>query len=220
MRRIVGEPRGKTKKVNFHEFLGGVRFIQKHEMLRWVALLFALFALLSEATIDLTIFRLENELFESKRAIGMAFGVASLGAVIAGLSASALRRRWGFGACFLGSLILQGIAVVGLGLLPRFWMLVVMATTFMLGLMVKNINTMSLRQQVTPEHLLGRVSAAFWTIIALMGPIGALFATALAEVYGTSTVLVGMGLLGIVVAAAGFCTPAQASEAPKSISTV
>jgi hypothetical protein len=72
---------------------------------------------------------------------------------------------------------------------------------------------MSLRQQVTPAHLLGRVSAAFWTVIAAAGPVGALLATSLAEVNGAATVLMGMGLLGVMVAVAGLFTPARTREA-------
>jgi MFS family permease len=192
------------------EVLGGVRFLLKHPVLKWVTLLFAVFAFLSEATIDLVIFRLEHDLQQDKGSIGLLFGLASLGAVIAGLTAHPLRRRWSFGVCYLGSLTLQGVAIIGLGLSPNLWLCVIMATMFTLGLMLRNTNTLSFRQEVTPEHLLGRVSAAFWTLIAVMGPFGALLATALAEVQGASRVLIGMGAAGTLVAIAGFFTPVRA----------
>jgi MFS family permease len=195
------------------ELLGGVRFMLAHPMLKWAAILFALVSFLSEAAIDLAIFRLENELHLSKTTIGIVFGIASLGAVLAGALAQGLRRRWGFGACFLGSLLLQGLAIMGLGRAFDLWTGVVAAMLFTFGFMLRNINTMSLRQQVTPSHLLGRVSAAFWTVIAVTGPVGALLATSLAEVNGAATVLMGMGLMGAMVAVAGLFTPARTREA-------
>jgi len=195
------------------ELLGGVRFMLAHPVLKWAAILFALVALLSEAAIDLAIFRMEHELHLSKTMIGIVFGIASLGAVLAGALAQGLRRRWGFGACFLGSLLLQCVAIMGLGWAFDLWTGVVAAMLFTFGFMLRNINTMSLRQQVTPAHLLGRVSAAFWTVIAVAGPVGALLATSLAEVNGAATVLMGMGLLGVMVAVAGLFTPARTREA-------
>jgi MFS family permease len=199
------QPQGSSWK----ELLGGVRFILRHPVLRQVALLFALFAFFSEATVDLTIFRLGHELRQSQVAIGLVFGVASLGAIAAGLSAQKLRRRWGFQACFLASLVLQSVAMAGIGLAPGTWGLGAMALVFTLGLMLRNINTMSYRQEVTPAHLLGRVSAAFWTLIAVLGPLGVVAATTLAESLGVSRVLLGMGLLGVTVAGLGAALPAR-----------
>lgn len=211
--KSAAELEAASKKGPFmEELLSGVRFMMAHPVLKWAAILFALSALLSEAAIDLAIFRLEHELRLSKTAIGVVFGIASLGAVLAGVLAQLLRRRWGFGACFLGSILVQGVAIVGLGNTFDLWTGVMAAMLFTFGFMLRNINTMSLRQQVTPAHLLGRVSAAFWTVIAVMGPVGAVLATSLAEENGAAPVLMGMGVLGAMVAAAGLFTPARTRE--------
>lgn len=211
MRQTVEEQeaRGST----LQEVLAGVRFMFGHPVLKWAAILFSVFALTSEATIDLAIFRLEHDLHQSEQTVGWVFGLAGLGAVLSGLLAHTLRQRWGFGASFLGGLLVQGGAILGLGISPNLGVTIAMAVSFACGMMIRNINTMSLRQEVTPKHLLGRVSAAFWTIIALAGPIGAFVGTTLAESQGASTVLVGMGALGLVVAIAGFSTPARTSTA-------
>jgi len=60
--------------------------------------------------------------------------------------------------------------------------------TFSQGLYV------ALRQQVTPDHLPGRVTAAFWTMNSAPGPAGAAVLTALAARIGASAVLVGAGI--------------------------
>ena len=49
---------------------------------------------------------------------------------------------------------------------------------------VAGICSMSLRQQVTPDHLLGRVTAAFWTIHFSLGPVGVALLTWAAGRFG------------------------------------
>jgi hypothetical protein len=69
---------------------------------------------------------------------------------------------------------------------------------------------MSLRQQITPDHLLGRVTAAFWTLNSAPGPIGAALLTILAARFGAPAVLVGMGACFTAIALVGLRTPARA----------
>jgi len=91
--------------------------------------------------------------------VGLLFGVGSIGMIVGGRAAPALRRRHGFGLCWIGGLILMGV------------------------------NSMSLRQQIIPDHLLGRVTAAFWTLIGVSGTLGAAGSTWLAARIGAPTVL-------------------------------
>jgi hypothetical protein len=64
---------------------------------------------------------------------------------------------------------------------------------------------MSLRQEITPDHLLGRVTSAFWTIHYLPGPIGAPLVTFAAARAGVPTVLLVLGLgLGAIALIAAF----------------
>jgi hypothetical protein len=63
---------------------------------------------------------------------------------------------------------------------------------------------MSLRQQITPDHLLGRVTAAFWTLCFASAPVGAALATWAAEHVGVRPVLVVQGgLLALTTALVG-----------------
>ena len=50
---------------------------------------------------------------------------------------------------------------------------------------------MSLRQQITPDHLLGRVTAAFWTIHFSLGPVGVALLTWTAGHFGVEASLPG-----------------------------
>ncbi len=67
---------------------------------------------------------------------------------------------------------------------------------------------MSLRQQITPDHLLGRVTAVFWLFMMVPGPVGAALFTRLAEETNVTVGFGVMGGLGLVVALVGLFTPA------------
>jgi hypothetical protein len=80
------------------------------------------------------------------------------------------------------------------------------------GMALAGICSMSLRQVVTPNHLLGRVTAAFWTLHRALGPIGAARLTALVGAFGPRIpLLVVAGIFGLVVVA-GLCTPIRQRE--------
>jgi hypothetical protein len=66
---------------------------------------------------------------------------------------------------------------------------------------------MSLRQEVTPDALLGRVTSAFWTIHFALGPIGAAVVTAAAARFGVTAVIGLSGVAYMVIAAIGMLTP-------------
>jgi hypothetical protein len=66
---------------------------------------------------------------------------------------------------------------------------------------------MSLRQEITPSHLLGRVTAAFWTLHSSLGPLGAAVLTAAAAGYGVTPVFLGIGVAMVTIALAAIMTP-------------
>lgn len=74
---------------------------------------------------------------------------------------------------------------------------------------VAGICSMSLRQQVTPDHLLGRVTSAFWTIHFSMGPVGAAVLTWGAARYGTTPVFVLAGVGCLLIAMTALFTPVR-----------
>lgn len=74
---------------------------------------------------------------------------------------------------------------------------------------LKGVNSIAVRQQVTPDHLLGRVTAAFWTINSAPGPIGAALFTALAARIGAPVVLLLIGAAFTIIALLGLRTAAR-----------
>jgi MFS family permease len=115
---------------------------------------------------------------------------------------------------------LIGAAIIFVGLAPGVATLAVFATVFGFGNTIRNINSMSLRQQLTPDHLLGRVSAAWWTMLTVFGPLGNALGAALAERTSVKIVFTVSGMISIVTAAIGLLTRANARSPEGAISGV
>lgn len=69
---------------------------------------------------------------------------------------------------------------------------------------------MTLRQELTPDHLLGRVTAAFWTVFSVPGPLGALALTAFGARVGAREALLTVGIFILLVAVTAMFTPVRA----------
>jgi MFS family permease len=195
--------------LSFDELIAGARFVLSEPVLRSVTVIFFLFTLIAAGGYDLFIYYLKHDLGQNDSAVGIVFGVAALGGVLGGVLAPLLRRRLGFGICFIGGMCIECIAIALIGLAPTVPLIAGLAAGMAFANTVKLINSMSLRQEVTPDHLLGRVTSAFWILIRVPRPIGAALATGLAAQIGAPAVLILMGVLGLAVALFGLLTPAR-----------
>lgn len=192
------------------ELLAGVRFLWRQPVLRALTCMIAGFSFLTLGALDLFVYHLKHDLGQSDRAVGLVFSVAATGAIAGGLLAAPARRRWGFGVCYLGSAIVEGVVLAGIGLAPAAAGVAALAAGFTFLEILKGVNSIALRQQVTPDHLLGRVTAAFWTINSAPGPVGAACFTALAAWSGAPLALALIGLAFTTIALLGLRSPARA----------
>nr|WP_277949927.1 MFS transporter [Bailinhaonella thermotolerans] len=193
-------------------FLAGVRFLWRHPVLRPLTLALALLTFLMMALTDLFIYRLKHDLGQSDAVVGVAMAASAAGSVLASLVVARARRTLGFGVSWLGSYVLCGIAVALLAVTGAVPAIALLITAYSLGTGVAGICSMSLRQEVTPEPLLGRVTSAFWTIHTAPGPIGAALLTTAAAAYGTPAVFAATGAVFLVLAGAAALTPVRRSR--------
>lgn len=191
------------------EFLAGARFLLRHPVLRSLTALLTVFILLTYGIDDVVIYHLRHDLAQPDGTVGLVLMAGALGTVTGSLVVARLRERLGFGACWVGSVVVTGAAVAGLGLTGRAVEVGVLMAVYFASLSVGAICSMSLRQQITPEHLLGRVTSAFWTIHFSLGGLGAAAFTWLAEHRGTTLTFVVCGTGCLLVALAGLATPAR-----------
>ncbi|GAA2359948.1 hypothetical protein GCM10010170_054550 [Dactylosporangium salmoneum] len=189
------------------DFLAGVTFLWRHPVLRSLTVLLSLLLFITTGLTDLIIYYLKHDLGRSDGVVGYVLAAATLGSLLAASTVAPVRDRLGFGGCWIGSWALCGVTIAGLGLTRSVIVVGVLATVQLVATGWAGIASMSLRQEVTPDHLLGRVTSAFWTLHNSLGPIGAAALTAAAARYGVMATCVVGGTACVAIALAALATP-------------
>jgi len=193
----------------WREFLAGARFLWQQPVLRALTVLLTFFIFATQGLPDVLIFYLKHDLGQGDGVVGLVLGVAAVGTVVGALAVAPLRRRLGFGTCWIGAVLLCGLAVAGLGATGSVPPTAALAAVYLGCTSVAGICSMSLRQQITPDHLLGRVTAAFWTIHFSLGPIGVALLTWTAGHFGVEPACMASAALCFLLGAAALITPVR-----------
>ncbi|WP_422774758.1 MFS transporter [Plantactinospora sp. WMMC1484] len=191
------------------DLLVGVRFLWRHPVLRTLTILLSFLTFLTIGLTDVFIYHVKHELGRSDSAVGHVLAAAAGGTIAAALLVAPARRRLGFGPCWIGAYALGGLAVAGAGLTRDVPALALLVAGYAFGAGMAGICSLSLRQQVTPAPLLGRVTSAFWTLHSALGPLGAAVLTGAVARYGTAPVCLAAGLGCVAVAALATATPVR-----------
>ncbi len=177
----------------------GVSFVFRHPLLRPICLTAVFFNLSWFVMHGVFVAYAISDLAMSASAVGLVLGTYGAGLVVGAALTPILGRVFSTGV-----LILIGPACGAFGsmlVLSTLWfpqpMLVVVAYFLMgAGPMVWSITTMTLRQAVTPQSMLGRVSAVIVTATTGAAPVGAVVGAGVASTLGVGACL--------VLASAGF----------------
>ncbi len=177
----------------------GLRHVWSHPVLRNISIMMALVNFVITAThVQLVLFAKER-LGATDLQYGFLLAAGSAGIMILSLAAGPLRRRFPFGVVALGALALEGILLIAFGLTASL-LIALPLWAFISGLgILFNINTMSLRQQIVPNHMLGRVMSIATVIAWSANPLGALLGGFLVERIGVVPVYVIAGAIGFLI---------------------
>lgn len=189
------------------EFLAGARFLWRQPVLRSLTVLLTFFIFLTFGLTDVLIYHVKHNLGGSDGTVGIVLGLAALGTIAGALLVAPLRRRYGFGATWIGASTICGLAIAGIGLVGTVPAVTLLAAGYLCCISVGGICSMSLRQEITPDHLLGRVTSAFWSTHFSLGPAGAAALTWAAGRYGVSAVCIVAGTGCLLVGVGGLFTP-------------
>lgn len=190
-------------------FLAGLHYLWQNPVLRAVTVIMAFVVFFLRASDDLLIYLLKTTLAQGDQQVGILFGMSGLGAVLAGVVGPTLRKRLGFGVCFLGGIAAEGLSLLAISLTSNIFIILFMAMVYSFVQTVRVIAMISVRQQLTPGHLMGRVTSAFLTIASVPGPIGITVLTSLASQFGAPAVVMLMGGAAFLIAAIASITPAR-----------
>jgi MFS family permease len=186
-------------------------------VLRPLTVLLTFFVLIELGLTDVLIYRLKHDLGQPDGVVGTVLGAAAVGTVAGASLVAPLRRRLGFGTCWIGALALCGLGIAGVGLTGSVPAIAACAAAYLGCVSVAGICSMSLRQQVTADHLLGRVTSAFWTIHSSLGPVGAALLAWAAGQYGVPAVCLLAGTACLLIAVGALHTPVRQAK-PEALS--
>lgn len=190
------------------ELLAGILFILRTPVIRACALLTIGVYFCGAATVDLFVYYLKHDLGRSDDSVGVILGIAGIGAAFGGLATPLLRRSFGFGPSFLASILVRAVVLLLAHWVTGLAAMIVLAALFMLGEYLAMILWGTLRQQLTPDRLRGRVSAAVLAF-SVAGPVGAAVLTGIAARHGTATAFQVGGAIILACFVAGVFSAAR-----------
>nr|WP_323376635.1 MFS transporter [Streptomyces sp. RB17] len=185
----------------------GIAFLYRHPLLRSLTTLLFGFSFLTLGLNDLVIYHLKHDLGHDDGTVGTVMAAAALGTIAGSLLVARVRRLLGFGPTWIGATALCGLACAGLGRVGTVPAVAVLAAAFLAGVGIAGTCSMSLRQEVTPEHLLGRVTSAYWTLQYSAAPAGAALLTWAAGRWGTTPAALTAGTTCVLLALTALLTP-------------
>jgi len=173
----------------------GLRWLFRHRLLRVVAGLLGVLNFANQMGQAVLVLLATQTLHVGTRGYGLLLAVTAVGSVIGGLVSPVLTRWLGL----LPSLIVAGAAdaavFVGLGLAPDPAVAALMLAAEGFVVTMWNVVTVSLRQQVVPAHLLGRVNSVYRMLGWGLMPLGALAGGFVAHAAGLRAPYIVAGLL-------------------------
>jgi MFS family permease len=192
-----------------HEIVEGLAIIWHNRTLRALVWAIGLWQVFRHAFIAIVVLFAARDLGFSAGHVGALFMAAGLGSLAAAGVTRPLNARFGMGPVMLVALTATGAAwVIMAASTGPFWLASILfgGGLFLLdlGAMIFFINYLTLRQAVTPDRLLGRVTATMICLTVATAPLGGLLGGWIAEYSGLRSAMlfagVGALLLGPLVA--------------------
>src|SRR5580704_5731159 len=179
----------------------GLRWLARHRLLRVVAVLLGVYNFANQMGQAILVLLATQTLHLGTRGYGFLLAATAVGSVVGGLVAPRLTRRLGMLPSLITGGVIDAAVFVGIGLAPDPAVAAVMLAGQGFAVTMWNVVTVSLRQQIVPAHLLGRVNSVYRMLGWGLMPVGALaggfvaHAVGLRAPYIVAGVLCGVSLL-------------------------
>ena len=205
------EPRSAATARFWRDLRAGARFVLSQRLLVALAAAVGTWQMCFHAAMVVQILFATRTLGLSEQAVGLSYMGMGLGTIIASVLGNRISRRVGPGPC-----LVIGFAVCAAGWLllaaapANAWGVAAFALMLLLfsaGAVLIFINFLAMRQAVTPQPLLGRMTSTMrWLILIPAGP-GALLGGWLGEHVGLRAALVFAGASATVLSLAAWRHP-------------
>jgi MFS family permease len=194
----------------------GLHWLMTDRLLRTLAILLGINTFCGQFGTGTFVLLATQTLHVSARGYGLLLAGAAVGAVVGGLINAAVVARIGEAAALTTTLFGMVLAYLGMGLAPD----VVVLGAFMAvnGLLVTlwNVVTVSLRQELVPTELLGRVNSVYRMLGWGFMPLGAVAGGFVAHAFGLRAPYVTASVIRLIGASAMLPTLLSALRAVRA----
>ncbi|MEA2661788.1 MAG: hypothetical protein QOH08_1360 [Chloroflexota bacterium] len=205
-----------------HEIAEGLRWMRDHEIVFRCVIAIALANIEWFAVQAILVVYATRELGLSPALLGLSLAAIGPSSLVGAALAGPLTRRWGLGPVMIAALLLETCSRLLLPFAagpPLAAAAVVVASQAVLGFTVPlwTVSSSTLQQAVTPERLLGRVTAATRFISFGVAPPSAFAAGLLADHIGMRVTLFISGLIAAVAFLYLLASPVRRFRQPAAI---
>ena len=205
---VVHRAERRSVSAEIHE---GLLLVWRSRTLFALALVAGLWQVLHHMQIAVLILFATRELNLSAGSIGVAYMFGGVGCVIAAANAERLSNRFGVGSIIVYGLLLTAFGWQAFGLVSgppwaATLALGIAMLVFDFGAVLYGINYLALRQAITPDRLLGRMTATMRFCTVAAAPLGSLIGGTLATGIGLRPTLLVVGALGLALAIGAMMT--------------
>lgn len=152
----------------------GWAFLRAAPLLRLLAWLTGFWNLFFQMTMIALVLHVQENLGLSPAAYGLVLAGGALGGIAGGLAGERVVRRLGRAQAAQWTLCASAPAFAGLALAPGAWSLALVLAVFEFAGLVWNAVSVSTRQRMIPDRLLGRVNSLYRLLAWGMMPLGLL----------------------------------------------
>lgn len=205
----IGGMRGVTR-VN-HQVRGsvasdlmvGLRWLSSHRVLRDQSLMNCAISLITGTFLAIFVLYVKDELGLGGLGYGLLMACFAVGNLLMAGLTPMLRSRWGGRVILTGSVVAIVVSLVTLGTIPREVAAGLALFVFGCAGTAWFVISVTLRQEIVPDHLLARVTSGYRTVANVANPVGALAGGVLAQSIGLLPTFLA-GAATIVVATVTF----------------
>ncbi len=187
------------------ELADGFRWLWHHRLLRTLALTLGPMNMIGSLSTATLVLYAQEVLHTTPLEFAIMGVGGAVGGIVGGITTPRITRRFGTGPTLWLTLIAGVIGPLVIGLVPWWPIVLIMFAVEMTVGMAWNVITVSLRQEIIPPHLLGRVNSVYRFFGWGMMPIGMAIGGATVAVVGwhwsRDTALTAPWFVGAVLAA-------------------
>jgi predicted MFS family arabinose efflux permease len=158
-----------ARKPVLHEVAEGLRWLWRHAAVRTLAITITIFNVTYGAAFAVWVLYAKERLGLNDVGFGLLMTVSAVGGIIGSATYGRLERRFGLAGLMRIGLIIETLTHLALALTSWAWVAGVVMLLFGMHAIVWGTTSVTVRQRVVPEPLMGRVNSVYF-----LGSIGAL----------------------------------------------